>query len=289
VPRLRAVLIASLAFVAVACAEASAPIATPTTPSGANDIVLRVGYEGGFVAPSYLVTNTPFFALYGDGTLIEPGAQAEMYPGQALPPLLQRSLGPDAVAAIVQRALDAGLDHDATYTDLGNVGVADAPDTVFTLVSDGQTHTVRVYALGIADGPDRPDGMAADQWEARLALAGLVTDLQTVDSWLPAGSISEPTPYVGDAAILLVGPYRPDDQLPQEPIPWPIEGSLASAGTPVPYDDSTRCLVVVGDDWRSVHELALGANQLTPWTDDGKRFGLLFRPLLPDEPRSCPV
>ena len=25
------------------------------------------------------------------------------------------------------------------------------------------------------------------------------------------------------------------------------------------------------------------ANQLTPWTSDGSQYGLLFRPLLPDE------
>jgi hypothetical protein len=280
--------IAVLALVGVACAEPTSPTAT-TTSGDANEILLQVGYEGGFVAPSFHITNTPSFSLYGDGALIEPGAQTEMYPGQALPALLQRTLRDDAVAAIVQRAREAGLDHDATYTDLGSVAVADAPDTVFTLAVDGQTHSVRVYALGIVGGEDRPDGMPTNDWEARRQLAALLEDLQTIDTWLPAGSISQPTPYVGDAAILLVEPYRPDDQLPPDPIPWPIDGPLVNAGTAVSYDEATRCVVVTGDDWRSVHELAMGANQLTPWTDDGKRFGLQLRPLFPDEPRSCPA
>lgn len=282
-----AAVFALTALLTTACAEASSPAATSAAPTGATDIVLRVGYEGGFVAPSTLITSTPFFNLYGDGTLIEPGAQIEIYPGPSLPPLLQQTLRADAIAAIVQRALDAGLDHDGTYTDMGNIGIADAPDTVFTLSVDGQTHTVRVYALGILDDAQRPDGMPADEWEARRSLGRLVEDLQGLDGWLPAGSIGDATPYAGDAAMLLVGPYRPDDQLKQEPVQWPLDTSLAAAGTPTSFDDSIRCLVVADADWQAVRGLAATANQLTPWTSDGERFSLQFRPLLPDEARHC--
>ena len=44
-----------------------------------------------------------------------------------------------------------------------------------------------------------------------------------------------------------------------------------------------RCGTVTGDDWSAVRREASTANQLTPWTDAGNRFSVLFRPLLPDE------
>jgi hypothetical protein len=41
----------------------------------------------------------------GDGTIIEPGAQDEIYPGQALPPLLVRTISEDGIQAILGAAI----------------------------------------------------------------------------------------------------------------------------------------------------------------------------------------
>jgi hypothetical protein len=41
----------------------------------------------------------PSFSVMGDGTIIEPGAQDEIYPGQALPPLLVRTISEDGIQA----------------------------------------------------------------------------------------------------------------------------------------------------------------------------------------------
>ena len=68
-------------------------------------------------------------------------------------------------------------------------------------------------------------------------------------------------------------------------MPWPLSAGLANFGDPIP-PGGTRCGVVEGEDWDIVRESAAAANQLTPWTDAGDRYSILFRPLLPDE-RGC--
>ena len=44
-----------------------------------------------------------------------------------------------------------------------------------------------------------------------------------------------------------------------------------------------RCGAVAADAATTLLPLAEQANQLTPWTSDGERYALWFRPLLPDE------
>jgi hypothetical protein len=46
-------------------------------------------------------------------------------------------------------------------------------------------------------------------------------------------------------------------------------------------------VVVEGEDWAKLRRLAESATQLTPWTDAGERYRVVFRPLLPHE-SSCP-
>src|SRR4029453_11312592 len=99
-------------------------------PTGASDLILRVAYEGGFVAYEYTLGTTPFWSLFGDGTLIVPGPQIEIYPGPALPNLTATPVSEDGIQAILQAARDAGLmDGDQNY---GDMCIADAANTVFT-------------------------------------------------------------------------------------------------------------------------------------------------------------
>ena len=60
-----------------------------------------------------------------------------IYPGPALPPMVSTQLTGSGMQALLQDAIDAGLDHDASYTDLGVMGIADASTTVFTLTTGG--------------------------------------------------------------------------------------------------------------------------------------------------------
>jgi hypothetical protein len=266
----------------VACADAPVdPGVGGIDHSAARDHVLvRVSFEGGFTPIEWTYTNFPIFSLYGDGTLVLPGAQMELYPGPALPAISRRQIDEPGIQAILEEALDAVADIPGNLDDLGFMGIADAPTTVISVSADGVDRTIRAYAL--AELSERPDGMPEEEYRARLRLQQLVTKLGVLDPWLPVGSIGPETGYEASAARLFVGPYRRVDDLPQEPAPWPLESALAAFGG-VASGSDMRCGVVEGGDWEAVRKAASRSNELTPWTDAGSTFSILFRPLLPDE------
>ena len=101
--------------------------------------------------PQYTLTTMPLFSLFGDGLVVTPGVQTEIYPGPALPALSQERSS-DAIQQLLQAALDAGFNTDRSY-GLGSVGISDASTTMFTLTVDGQTHTTKVYALDASSAP----------------------------------------------------------------------------------------------------------------------------------------
>lgn len=250
-----------------------------THPGGANDLVLRVSTEGGFVPIDVLRSQIPGFSLYGDGTAITTGAQIEIYPGPALPNLIATPVSDEGVQALIRAALDAGLGKDAQHVDLGDMAISDMPTTVFTLVVDGQRHVTTVYALGAVT--QQPGGMSDEAWAARQALERFATQVGDLSSWLPTGSVGEDAPYAPTAMRIFVGPYAGDRDLQQEPIAWPLDADLATIGQPT--DQGERCAVLEGADLNAVLPLAQRANTLTPWTSGGERYAISFRPLLPDE------
>jgi hypothetical protein len=246
-----------------------------------DDVLVRIAFEGGFTPIEWTYTNIPSFALYGDGTLVLPGAQIEIYPPPALPAISSRRVDEAGIQAILREVLDAVEEVPADLDDLGFMNIADAPTTVITVSAGGIDRTIRVYAL--AEVTERPDGMPEPEYRARVRLAELITKLGTLGSWLPGGSLGPETAYEATAARLFVGSYRKVDDLPQEAIRWPLEAPLDRFGDAVAPEDAYRCGVVEGSDWTAVHEAASRANELTPWTDAGTSFSILFRPLLPDE------
>jgi hypothetical protein len=277
----------ALVFLAAACANSSATSGggggsddTIAYPTGASDLVLRISNEGGFVAPDYQLTTVAGFSLFGNGQVVIPGAQTMIYPGPALPPMVSTPLDAAGVQALLQDAIDAGLDHEAAYTDLGAVGIADASTTVFTLTTDGRTHVTKAYALG--ELGTKPDGMSQEEFAAREALLhfqGVTMDLR---GNLPAGSVGVDGTFVPDELRLLVSGYQPDPQLKETPQNWPLDAPLADFGEAATME-GTRCGTVSGSDLEAVLPLAQDANQLTPWRSDGAKYAIAFRPLLPDE------
>jgi hypothetical protein len=276
-----------LTLLLAACAE------TPIDPgdgggidhaTSPDHVLVRVSYEGGFVPLEWTFTNFPFYSLYGDGTLVLPGAQIEIYPGPALPAMSSRHVTEAGIQAIVEEAIAALEDVPADLDDLGSMSIADAATTVITVSAGGVDRTIRVYALG--ELTERPDGMPAREYDARVRLQELVAMLTGSGEWLPEDSLGPESSYESPAARLFVGPYRPAEDLAQEPVPWPLDGALAGFGKPAMGGDY-RCGVVEGADWDAVLEAATSANTLTPWTDAGERYSILFRPLLPGEAATC--
>ncbi|MBI4728996.1 MAG: hypothetical protein HY775_05775 [Acidobacteria bacterium] len=261
-----AAVLASLALLAGGCARARI-----SHPSGARDLVLRVSTGGGFVGPGAVFAQIPEISLFGDGSLVTPGPQMEMYPGPALPNLLVARLSEEGVQRVLRAARAAGLlGSDRT---LLHSGVADAPTTTFTVVAGGRRHVVSAYALGIDDsGSMIPAGARAAR--ARLG------DLR---SWLATGAIGEERPYEPRALRILVEPpsASPEPGIVRQTKSWPLATPLATFGRPAGPD--RRCGVAEGTDLAVLLPQVREANQLTIWRSAGRAYHLSFRPLLPDE------
>ncbi|HEX6581289.1 MAG TPA: hypothetical protein VF195_10510 [Actinomycetota bacterium] len=248
-----------------------------------DEVLVRISYEGGFVPVEWTYTNFAFYSLLGDGTLIVPGAQIEIYPGPALPAVSSRHVSEAGIQAILEQAMAVIRNIPADLNDLGFMNIADASTTVITVSAGGVDRTIRAYAL--SELTERPDGMPAREYQARLSLQELVATLTGPTEWLPEGSLGPEGAYEASAARVFVGNYRAVDDLKQEPMPWPLGAGLADFGDAIP-PGGMRCGVVGGENWDTLRESAAAANQLTPWTDAGDRYSILFRPLLPDE-RGC--
>jgi hypothetical protein len=273
----------ALLLTLAACAE------TPIDPgdgggidhsTAPDEVLVQLSYEGGYVPVEWTYTNLAFYSLYGDGTLILPGAQIEIYPAPALPAISSRAVDEAGIQAILEEAIAAVEDVPSDLDDLGYMAIADASTTVITVSAGGVDRTIRAYALG--EVTERPDGMPEREYRARLRLQELVAMLTGSGDWLPEGSLGPEGMYDASAARLFVGAYRPAEDLAQEPVPWPLADGLAGFGEPAPPGEY-RCGVVQGADWDAVHEAAASANTLTPWADGGDRYSILFRPLLPHE------
>jgi hypothetical protein len=279
---------ASIVFLLFLMSCANAP-ADPGAGSGVehstdgHDVLVRVAFEGGFVAPRWTYTSIPSFSLYGDGTLVLPGAQIELYPGPALPSISTRTVTEEGIQATLEEVLLSIRGVPDEMLDMGSVGLADVPTTVITVHAGDVDRTIKVY--GLSELTERPERMSEEEFRGRGQLQELVTKLGGLGTWLPDGSLGTETMYEGSGARLFVSEYQRVD-LPQEPIGWPLGESLGRFGEMATGSDTYRCGVVEGSEWATLREAASRANELTPWTEAGARFSILFRPLLPDE-RGC--
>ncbi|HJS25657.1 MAG TPA: hypothetical protein VJ913_00840, partial [Actinomycetota bacterium] len=198
-------------------------------PTGADEVVLRVEYTGGFVPVDHTLRSIPSWTLYGDGTLVMQAPQIEIYPPPALPGLTATPISEDGVQSILEAARDAGLmDGDASY---GSDCIADAATTVFTTNVNGSTSVVSAYALDVGE----PAGTCGAEGEAdeRAALADFQMLLGDLSSWLPEGSVGQEKPLDPTELRVYSHPYRGEPDPPQEEIAWPLSEPLGSFGEPV--------------------------------------------------------
>ena len=261
-------------------------------PTGADEPILVVDAVGGFVPVDFLVTQTPSFALFGDGRVVMMGVQTLEFPGPALPPLLERRLTEQGIQAILE-AVEATGQFDSTRELRGAMNVvADAADTRFAVNAAGRDVTVSVYGLGmLMPGMEVPD-MPAGEAEAHEALGALNDRLMMLDDWLPADAWATDAwhPYEPEAFRLYVRDVTNepvDGDLPEHVMDWPADDDPAAFGEEQPFfGNGTRCGIAEGEDWLA----ALSeATQSTRWTDDGeRRFTVAPRPLLPHDEPACP-
>ncbi len=278
---LRALALAPLALVLVACSWLPGGW---TLPTDRDALVLRVAYEGGFLAPDDHFRQTPLVSVYADGRVIQPGAQVAMYPGPLLPSLQVVRIGRASILRLLDAARQAGLaTSDVSYPARG---VADAPDTVITVVADGHTVTSHFGALDLEPAQQ---GSAAER-AARQAASDFVAKASDPRALLGPDAVTDAGSYVPTAVRLLVrpgGPQAQDPALARTPLPWPLATPLATFGTRLEnYPDGERCGVVEGADLALLWPVLQQATQLTGFASGGATYTVVPRPLLPDE-RGC--
>ena len=289
-PLLPAAVVLSIAL--TACSGSGGSTGPIDHPTG-NDLVLRIEYSGGFVGPAFFLTNFPSFTLTGDGRVIVPGAQIDIFPGPALPAVNVRRLSEAGMQSVLNEVARTGLFGTSIAFRGAQNCVADASDTLFTLHADGRDVQVAVYGLGTLGPGGGCQGVSSAEVAAHQTLQNLTDRLTNLDAWLPATAWAETTwhPYQPAALRLLVRNADAD----------PPDGSGVGNGL-VDWQDSSdpatfgdlsalteqRCGVVSGQQALDWYAALAGANQLTRFVKDDHRYEVVVRLQLPDEPLECP-
>jgi hypothetical protein len=277
-PRLTPVLLLVL-LAAAACGDDDEPVTSGGgRPTGGDEVVIRVEQLGGFVTPEMLFARTPSVTVYGDGTVLVPGAHIEIYPGPAYVPLQRGTLSGRDVDDLL--ALAEELELRGEPVDAGTPPVADAPATRIT-IDDGDRVTVHeAEALGFHEGVD---ALTDDQLDARERLERFVDEV--------SGRATEvaDTEHVPDTFVLraeeadpsaVAGDDGPADEPGPRVTPWPVaDVDLSAART---------CLEAEGEQAEEVRSVMTDADQLTFFTQDDRTWRVAVRPVLPDED-GCPA
>lgn len=227
----------------------------------------------------------PSFSLYADGRMITQGPQILIYPGPALPNLLERKLSPEGVVALLGAAQKAGLSGpDRNFSQAQNL-VADVPTTTFTTVLGGKTHKTSAYGLSFLK--EVKTLTAAEKAEI-LALEKFNNSLGNLEGILPKGSVGGEASYAVNRMRVFASPRNTEIVDNQAPVTWPLGQPLNQFGEPV-LPEGYRCAVLERDDLTKVLEAAQKANGATPWISGNAVFTVVFRPLLPDETGCVPA
>lgn len=289
--RVQTVVVLGTVLLVAACQAGATPGATPspspgiTHPTGAADLVVRIENGGGFVGPNWTVRQLPWLSVYGDGRVMVPGPQIEIYPSPALPNVVTFRISEEGLQKVLEEALAAGLlGADAHYD---YPGIADAGTTTFTVVAGGKRHVVSAYAL--AEGGALDDQLDPDTLRARTALLKFQERALDLRAWLGSAVIESESPYRFEALRIYVTARQPaDPQIQPGFADWPLATPLSSFGAPGGGLLDARCGVVSGDELATLRPAVQGSNELTVWRSGAAEYQLILRPLLPDE-SGCPA
>jgi hypothetical protein len=267
-------------------------------PTGADEPILVVSNEGGFMMIDMMAVQMPSFVLLGDGRVIVQGTQTLEFPGPALPALQERTLTEEGIQLVLAEFEDSGLFTGAEIELLGMQNmVADASTTVFTLNAGDLQSRVAVYGLGTWSedmGMDPPPGVDQAELDAHELLNSLNNSLLALDMAVPADAWESEgwQPYEPDAFLLYVRDVtgEPIEGGPEQVREWPTDDDPATFGeVSENFGNGTRCGVADGELGEAWFTELSQSNQMTTWTTDGEdRWSVRARPLLPHEERVCP-
>jgi hypothetical protein len=253
-------------------APGSTPATTPAAgiahPTAAEDVVLKLSYEGGFVPAGFAFVNTPSLVVSGDGRVFTQGAVPAIFPGPLLPAVLVRTITEDGIQAVLGVVNDAGLlAEPPDYA--GGDNVADAPNTVLTISVDSGSFVHSAYALGI-DSPESP---------ARQNLLDVTTKLGDIEQAAgAANNLGPDQPFVPTTYRFQASVVDPTELTSQDPAPtivdWPATAGVSLA-------DATTCARLEAG---AVGSLFLDAKQNTYFKDGDVVYQLSVAGVLPGDP-----
>ena len=276
-----------------ACSQGSGGSDGPIAHPSGDDTILRVDYQGGMIRDFFL-TGFPPFTLTGDGRVIMPGAQIDIFPQPALPAVNVRQLTEEGIQAVLNQVARTGLFGSSVEFRAAENFVADAGDTVFMLHAGGKDVTVTVFGLGTLDPAGNYPGITEAELAAHRTLSRLLDQLSNLDAQLPTTSWAGPSwqPYVPEAIRLLVrnADADPPDEsgLDNQLVDWPTDSDPATFGDEA-SDGTIRCGVVSGQDAKDWYAALSGANGLARFVKGDHRYEVTVRFQLPDEPLECPA
>jgi hypothetical protein len=232
---------------------------------GADDAVLRIGYEGGFVPVEIAFQHLPTLLVTGDGRAVQQGPQIEIHPGPLLPNVQQRTITETGVQELLSLAEEHGLFEQRSYE--GPENIADAPFTVVRINADGTTFEHRAYALGLDP--------SADETGDRARLADFVTAATDLRSAVGDGELGPEQPYQADTYRIRATVVDDTSGYEVEPtiVDWPADASVRLAA-------ALECAHVPVEE---LHDLFTGATQLTFFRDADVTYQVAVVPSLPGD------
>ena len=268
------------------------PEATPAEDE-TSQLLIRVETIGTMQAAQSFVS-VPEFSLFEDGSLYALGPQLAIFPPPALPNLTLTRLSDNGVQALTAAARTAGLDQPRIIE--GSMQVADAPITVVTFFDGDQL--VTSSAVGLMYLTEAPDEWDEATWESFVELRSIVSLLIGYAGTIDETEILEPERSIIPERLQVIA-YTSTNSFAdlagipntdQETLVWPLETTLSTLTAEDTGDGIAKsaCIELSGSDVRDVIEVANEGNQMSPWADrgagdSGPTYGVLFKPLLPDQ------
>ena len=232
----------------------------------ANEPLLRITSEGGFVPIEFALNNGPRYTVLGDGRVIYQGPQAAIFPGPIYVQPLVAQMSDSQVNALLAIIDRVGLpDIEDEVDDSATQFVADATTEVASYWDENGEHRYGVYALGLTE-------TSSDRNDALLEL------IETLDRFTAQ---ADAEPYGPERVRILAGEGFVDEAVKQVRN-WPTALDISA------FDDSSTgfsCAVFEPSVVAELGDANGGTVFVHPVTGDENI--LLVRALHPGEPE-CP-